>query len=181
LGQWVKVHVLLGVPAACDGTGDYPLAHVEVFAVDQPADFEGGVFGIGFAIGGLARSSAFGLADGGPARNPLLHLFYQEARLSHGYVVSTQGIDVGLTSLNTQGFTFIALDHDASDEDWLQPLGSLSLAGDFSGGGFSADLPFRMDTGLTDMTLLVSADQAPPNLPSDSAFPAGIEAIISPC
>ncbi len=58
-------------------------------------------------------------------------------------------------------------------------MGSLSLAGDFSAGGFSADLPFLMDTGLNDMTLWVSADQAPPNLPSDSAFPAGIAAIVS--
>jgi hypothetical protein len=170
-GQWVKVHVVLGVPAAWDGTGDFPRAHVEVFAVDQPADFEGGVFGIGFAIGGLA--------DGGPTRNPLLHLFYQGVRLSHGYIASTEGIDVGLTSINTQGFAFIALDRDATGEDWLQPLGSLSLTGDFSAGGFSADLPFLLDTGLNDMTLWISADQAPPNLPRDSAFPAGIAAIVS--
>ena len=171
MSQWVKVHVVLGVPASWDGTGDYPKAHVEVFAFDQPADFEGGVFGVGFAIGGLA--------DGGPARNPLLHLFYQGARLSHGYIVGTQGIDVGLTSLNTQGFAFIALNRDASGEDWLQPLGSLSLAGDFSAGGFTADLPFLMDTGLADTTLWISADQAPPNLPSDSAFAAGIAATVS--
>ena len=44
LGELVKVWAFLGVPAACDGTSDYPLAHVEVFAVDQPADFVG-VFG----------------------------------------------------------------------------------------------------------------------------------------
>jgi hypothetical protein len=55
----VRVLVVVGVPADWDGTGDYPIAHVEVFAVDQPADFDGGVFGVGFAIGGLA--------DGGPA------------------------------------------------------------------------------------------------------------------
>jgi hypothetical protein len=60
-GQWVHVPVTLGVPASWDGTGHYPVTQVEVFAVDRPADFNGGVFGIGFAIGGLA--------DGGPARN----------------------------------------------------------------------------------------------------------------
>ena len=96
---------MLGVPATWDGTGDYPVARIEVFAVDQPADFDGGVFGIGFGIGGHA--------DGGSARNPLLHLTYQGAHLSRGYIVSTQGIDAGLTSLNTDGFAFITLNRDA--------------------------------------------------------------------
>jgi hypothetical protein len=36
-GQWVKAPVVLGVPMTWDGTGDYPVAEVEVFAVDQPA------------------------------------------------------------------------------------------------------------------------------------------------
>src|SRR5271156_6486655 len=52
-GQWVKVPVVLGVPADWDGTGDYPIAQVEVFAVDQGVDqpnWNGGVFGVGFAI-----------------------------------------------------------------------------------------------------------------------------------
>jgi hypothetical protein len=53
-GQWVKVPVILGVPALWDGTGDYPLAEVEVFAVDRPDGFDGGILGIGLAIGGLA-------------------------------------------------------------------------------------------------------------------------------
>jgi len=166
LGQWVRVPVALGVPAAWDGTGDYPMAHVEVFAVDQPADFDGGVFGVGFAIGGLA--------DGGPARNPLLHLTYQGTHLSHGYIISTEGINVGLTSDNTEGFAFISLDRDASGEDWTQPLGSISLTGDFS-----ADLPFLLDTGIDEMILWVSVNHAPPNLPSDSAFPAGIAVSVS--
>ena len=44
-GQWVKAPVALGVPATWDGTGDYPMAEVEVFAADQPADFDGGILG----------------------------------------------------------------------------------------------------------------------------------------
>jgi hypothetical protein len=170
-GQWVKVPVILGVPADWDGTGDYPVAHVEVFAVDQPVGFDGGVFGIGFAIGGLA--------DGGPARNPLLHLRYQGVRLSRGYIISTKGVDVGLTSLNTEGFAFIALDRDDSGEDWLQPSGSVALSGDFSVDGFYADLPILMDTGIDYMILWVRADNVPPNLASDSPFPAGVSVTIS--
>ncbi len=171
LGQWVKVPVVLGVPAAWNGTGDYPIAHIEVFAVDRPADFDGGVFGVGFGIDGLA--------DGGPSRNPLLHLAYQGDHLRHGYIVSTQGVDVGLTPLNTEGFAFIALERDATGEDWLQPIGSVGLSGDFSGDGFSTDLPLLMDTGVDNMILWVSASHAPPDLPSHSAFPAGIAVSIS--
>ena len=170
-GQWVKVPGVLGVPAAWDGTGDYPVANIEVFAVDRPGDFDGGVFGIGFGIGGLA--------DGGPARNPLLHLRYQGTHLRHGYIISSRGIEVGLTSLNTESFAFIALDRDASGEDWMQPFGSVTLSGDYSPDGFYADLPILMDTGIDKMILWVNADFAPPNLASKSAFPAGISVNIS--
>jgi hypothetical protein len=170
-GQWVRVPVVVGVPATWDGTGEYPVAQIEVFAVDQPKDFEGGVFGIGFGIGGLA--------DGGPARNPLLHLYYQEVHLRHGYIIGTQGVDVGLTSNNAEGFAHIALDRDASGEDWMQPLGSVGLSGDFSPDGFYADLPIIVDTGIGTMILWVNAESPPPNLPSNSAFPAGISVSIT--
>jgi hypothetical protein len=170
-GQWVKVPVVLGVPAGWDGAADYPVADVDVFAVDRPANFDGGVLGVGFAIGGSA--------DGGPARNPLLHLRYQGAHLRDGYIVSTQGLDVGLTSLNIEGFAFVALSRDAFGEDWMQPFGSVGLAGDFSADGFSVDLPILMDTGIDNMILWVSADNPPPNLARNSAFPAGIAVNIS--
>jgi hypothetical protein len=171
LGQWVKVPVVLGVPAGWNGTGDYPLAHVEVFVADRPANFDGGVLGIGFAINHLA--------DGGPARNPLLHLTYRGEHLSQGYIVSAQGIDVGLTPPNRKGFALIALDRNVTNEDWLQPHGRVDLTGDFSAGGFSTDLPFLMDTGIPNMILWVHANHTPPNLPIHSAFPAGIAVTIS--
>ena len=170
-GQWVRVQVVVGVPADWDGTGEFPVADIEVFAVDPSVGFTGGVLGIGFGIGGLA--------DGGPARNPLLHLRYRGAHLSQGYIVSTQGVEVSLTELNTQGFSFITLEPDATGEDWLQPPASVTLSGDFSHEGFAADLPILIDTGINDMILWVSADNAPPNLASGTAFPAGISVSIS--
>ncbi len=170
-GQWVKVPVVIGVPAAWDGTGDYPVAYIEVFAVDQPADFTGGVFGIGFGIGGLA--------DGGPARNPLLHLRHQGTHLRHGYIISTQGLDVGLAASNMEGFSFMKLSGDASGRDWMQPSGSVGLSGDFSPDEYYADLPFLMDTGISAMILWVRAESVPPNLPNDTAFPPGISVTIS--
>jgi hypothetical protein len=177
LGQWVKVPVILGVPAVWDGGGDYPIAHVEVFAVDraftddQPVIFDGGVLGIGFAIGGLA--------DGGPTRNPLLHLTFQGMRLSRGYIVSTGGIEVGLTPQNTRGFAFISLYRNASGEDWMQPFGGVGLTGDFSPDGFSIDLPILVDTGIDDMILWVDPNSSPPNLPSNATFPPGIAVSVS--
>jgi hypothetical protein len=170
-GQWITVPVVVGVPDSWDGTGDFPSAQIEVFAVDQPADFNGGVFGIGFAIGGSA--------DGGPARNPLLHLTYRGLSLSPGYIVTTQDLELGLTASDTQDFAFVALDRNASDEDWKQPLGSIELVADDSSDSFSIDLPILIDTGVAEMILWVSADQAPLNLPKSRAFPAGITASIS--
>ena len=166
-GQWVKVPVVLGVPADWDGTGDYPVAQVEVFAVDRPVDFDGGVFGIGFGIDGHA--------DGGPARNPLLHMSDHGERLNDGYIVSTRGVDVGLTAANTAGFAFIALDRNDSAADWRQPLGSVALSAPFSPNGFAVNLPILVDTGIKAMILWVGAGSAPPELASGSSVPDGVK------
>jgi hypothetical protein len=147
-GQWVKVPVVLGVPLTWDGTGDYPIVEREVFAVDRPTEFDGGVFGIGFGIGGAA--------DGGAARNPLLHLSYRGEKLHGGYIIGSQGLEVGLTSTNTTGFAFLGLRRNDADSDWMQPPGSLSLPG-----GFSIDLPFLMDTGIDEMLLWLAAAKRP--------------------
>ena len=171
LGQWVELSVVLGVPPDWDGTGAFPVACVEVFAVDQPAGFNGGVFGVGFGIGGLA--------DGGPARNPLLHLSYQGASLSTGYIVGAAGINVGQTAAGAPGFALITLARDPSGEDWLQPLGSVTLSGGSTNIDFSADLPILIDTGIKSMILWVSADHAPPSISSGTAFPAGISVSIT--
>jgi hypothetical protein len=170
-GQWVRVPVVLGVPASWDGTGNFPIAQIEVFAVDRPADFNFGVFGVGFAIGGLA--------DGGPARNPLLHMKYLEMPLSPAYIVSTKGIEVGPNSLSEKGFAFIGLERDAAGNDWMQPLGSMKLTANFSADTFSADLPFLMDTGIAEMILWIRTNHAPLNLPSHHKFRDGITASIS--
>jgi hypothetical protein len=165
LGQWVRVPVELGVPAGWDGTGDYPMADVEVFAVDQPADFDGGVLGIGFGIGGLA--------DGGPDRNPLLHLVYQGEHLSRGYIVTTQGIGAGLTSLNSERFAFIALDPNDSGDDWLQPLGHYRLSGTVNPAIPAGDLRIVIDTGIDYMILWLSDAASQPDVLSGTPFPDG--------
>ncbi|MBD5633044.1 MAG: hypothetical protein IAI49_01085 [Candidatus Eremiobacteraeota bacterium] len=168
-GQWVEVQVVLGVPANWDGTGDYPIARLEVFAFDEPAVTDRGIFGIGFGIGGSA--------DGGPARNPLLALTYQGTSLSRGYIVTQHGIDAGLSRANTQGFAFVALERHARGHDWLQPVGNIRLSSD-STDGFTTDLKILIDTGIDEMILWVSADDAP-SVPRDTAFPAGISVSVA--
>jgi len=61
----------------------------------------------------------------------------------------------------------------------MQPFGSIDLSGDFSADGYYVDLPILMDTGIDDMILWVGADDAPPNLASNTAFPAGISVNLS--
>jgi hypothetical protein len=165
-GQWVRVPVVLGVPPMRDETGEYPSAEIEVFAVDRPADFDGGVLGVGFGIGGIA--------DGGPRRNPLLHLTYQGERLHRGYIIGSQGLEAGLTSLNTDGFDFIELRRNDEDSDWMQPMGSLGLLEDFS-----VDLPVLIDTGLDEMLLWLDVAARPPALANYSQFPTGVPVTIA--
>jgi hypothetical protein len=121
------------------------------FAVDRPTGFDGGILGVGFAIGGLA--------DGGPARNPFLHLTYQGKNLHGGYIIGSQGLEVGLTSLNTAGFAFIDLQRNEADSDWMQPMGNLGLPD-----GFSVDLPTLVDTGVDEMLLWLAPADRPPAL-----------------
>ena len=170
-GQWVKVPLVLGVPADWDGTRDYPVANVEVFAVDRPAAFDGGLFGVGFGIGGRA--------DGGPDRNPILQMRYHGAQLGQGYIVSTEGVDVGLTAMNTEGFAFITLDRDAASGDWRPPYGSVELSADFSPDRFKTHMPVLMDTGIKPMILWVSTDSRPRGLTANSALRDGVSVSVS--
>ena len=163
-GQWVRAPVILGVPETWDGDGDYPMAEVEVFAVDRPTDFDGGILGVGFAISGPA--------NGGPARNPLLHLTYQGEKLRRGYIIRSQGLEAGLTSANTDGFAFVELQRNADGDDWMQPMGRLGLPNDFS-----VDLPLLVDTGVDVMLLWLSPGDRPAG--SANAVPAGVVVTIT--
>jgi hypothetical protein len=165
-GQWVKAPVILGVPETWDGDGDYPTAEVEVFAVDRPTDFDGGILGVGFAIGGLA--------DGGPARNPLLHLTYHGEKLRRGYIIRTQDLEAGLTSANTGGFAFVELQRNADGGDWMQPTGALALPNNFS-----VDLPVLVDTGVPEMLLWLSPADRPPGTTNASKMPNGVAVTVS--
>jgi hypothetical protein len=70
---------------------------------------------------------------------------YQGEPLSQGYILSTSGIDAGVTAANSEGFAFVALGRASSGGDWKQPLGNVSLTGNFSADGFRADLPLLIN------------------------------------
>ena len=173
-GQWVDVPVVLGVPPDWDGTGDYPTAQIEVFAVDKPSDFKGGMFGVGFGI-------IDAQANGGPGRNPLLDISYRGAPLKHGYIIGAEGVELGLTPTNTAGFAFISLEPNGSPDDFFQPLASYGVSGVVSGTPFAlaGDLPLLVDTGISHMILWLDAHGALPPLNSGAEFPTGISVRLS--
>jgi hypothetical protein len=104
---------------------------------------------------------------------------YLGARLRQGYIVSTKGVDVGLTAVNTEGFAFITLDRDAAGRDWRPPNGSVDLSADFSPDGFKAHMPVLMDTGIKRMILWVSVDSCPPGLTANSSLRDGVSVSVS--
>jgi len=165
-GQWVKVSAVIGVPEGWDGTGDFPTAEIEVFAVDSLAAFSGGMFGIGFAIEAEA--------NGGAARNPFLHLKYAGEDLAPSYIIGADGIDVGLENIASDGFALVPLNRNAVGDDWLQPTGTLGIAEDFS-----VDLPILMDTGIQEMLLFLPVADRPASLSGVSTLPDGVAVSIS--
>ncbi len=182
-GQWVpQVSVVLGVPQSWDGTGDYPTAVIDVFAADQAFDpqtqtwraFDGGMFGIGFAIGGPA--------DGGSVRNPLRHATYKGAPLAPGYILTLQGIELGPgTADPPAGFSLVPLTRPAPNKDWEQPIGRLDLqppAG-VDWAPFTIDLPVLIDTGILDMLLWLAPAKRPPSWPTATQLPNGATVSIA--
>jgi hypothetical protein len=165
-GQWVDVPVVIGVPEAWDGAGEFPTAVVEVFAVDQPADFSGGMLGIGFAIEKDA--------NGGANRNPFLHLTQAGENLAPSYIIREEGIDVGLEQIAFDVFALVPLIRNAHDDDWLQPTGILGLAETFS-----VDLPLLMDTGIQEMLVFLPMQDRPATLASFSSLPDGVAVSVS--
>ena len=107
-------------------------------------------------------------------RNPFLHIIYQGEKLHRGYIIGTQGLELGLTSLNTAGFAFIKSQRNEADTDWLQPIASLGLPD-----GFNINLPILIDTGLDEMLLGLAIADRPPTLANDTQFPTGVPVAIA--
>jgi hypothetical protein len=99
-------------------------------------------------------------AQSGPSKNPFLNVAAvngaKAERLRRGYLVTRQGVFVGLTAASTQGdFAYVKLER--ADEDWAPTPVCISV----NGATPAACGSLLMDTGVTAMYLTVPASQAP--------------------
>jgi hypothetical protein len=96
----------------------------------------------------------------GPDKNPFLNVAAvnggKAEHLRRGYLVTRQGVFVGLTAASTQGdFAYVKLER--ADEDWAPTPVCISV----NGATPAACGSLLMDTGVTAMYLTVPASQAP--------------------
>ena len=107
-------------------------------------------FGIGFAGGA-------GQPQGTPDKNAFLNVTSisgSASQLSPGYILSTQGVEIGLTSGNTQGFALIKLEPLLAPDstqwqtapasanvltDWQHPRGTITVNGSSGSGSILFD------------------------------------------
>jgi hypothetical protein len=83
------------------------------------------------------------------------------APLRRGYIVTRQGVHVGLTADNTRDdFAYIKLAPAANGRDWAPMPACISI----NGATPAACGTLLMDTGVTTMYLTVPDDQAPPDI-----------------
>ncbi|WP_267211619.1 pepsin/retropepsin-like aspartic protease family protein [Chelatococcus asaccharovorans] len=112
------------------------------------------MLGIGFAREGDRQSQST------PDKNPFLSLpdmgeMNKPGRLRRGYVVTREGVHVGLTRANTGGeFRFVKLARADDGSDWTAIPGCMSV-----GGGEPACGTALIDTGVSDMYLTVPPDR----------------------
>jgi hypothetical protein len=82
------------------------------------------------------------------------------APLRRGYIVTRQGVHIGLTADNTRGdFAYVKLAPAASGRDWAPLPACIAV----NGATPAACGSLLMDTGVTTMYLTVPDDQAPPD------------------
>ena len=110
-------------------------------------------------------------AQSGPDRNPFLNILKLEAGdanlepMRRGYIVTRDGIHVGLTSTNTQGdFSYVKLVPEADGKDWAATPACISVNGTKP----AACGSLLMDTGVTTMYLTAPRSQAPADLVTES-------------
>jgi hypothetical protein len=163
IGRWVVTPVTV---MGRNGVG-ITTAPIPVLAVDRvectakarrcsPREDPRGISMLGI---GFARRHDH-QAQSGPDKNPFLNVAAvngaKAERLRRGYLVTRQGVFVGLTAPNTQGdFTYVKLER--ADEDWSPMPVCISVNGTTP----AACGSLLMDTGVTAMYLTVPPSQAP--------------------
>ncbi|CAO4136659.1 hypothetical protein [Methylorubrum extorquens] len=177
IGRWVTVSVTLwGRDGASVSTNPLP-----VLAVDRiecapnarnctPTEAPRGVamMGVGFGREGDSQ------AQSTPDTNPLLNALPPgSGPIHHGYVVTREGVHVGLTRANSRGdFRFVKLDpNPAVAGDWLG-IPVCVVVNDQEPSACGRGL---IDTGVTGMFLTLPPDQVANNVGPD---PEGRDALL---
>lgn len=160
VGQWVVTPVTLsGKEGASVTTEPMPvLAVTELRCLDDARDCTPrqmpehiAMVGIGFAREADHQSQST------PDKNPLLRVTGGEGPRRHGYILSPEGVHVGLTAENTRGdFRFLKLDRKADGGDWAATPACLSV----NGARPPACGTLLVDTGVAVMYLTLPPEQA---------------------
>lgn len=160
VGQWVVTPVTLsGKEGASITTAPMPvLAVTELRCLDYARDCTPrqmpehiAMVGIGFAREGDKQSQST------PDKNPLLQVAGGEGPRRQGYILSPEGVHVGLTGGNTGGaFRYLKLERNADGSDWQPTPACLSL----NGASPPACGTALVDTGVGVMYLTLPAAQA---------------------
>lgn len=106
--------------------------------------------GVGFAREGDLQSQST------PDKTPLLHVAGGEGQRRQGYILSPEGMHIGLTAENTRGnFRFLKLERNRADTDWAPMPACFSLNGTIP----AACGTLLMGTGVSVMYLTLPAAQ----------------------
>lgn len=159
IGQWVTTPVaIVGAEGAGMETEPMPvlavtrvecLAHArDCTPSNDPRHIA--MVGIGFAREHDAQ------AQSTPEKNPLLRMAGGET-LRRGYILTAEGVHVGLTGANTKGeFRFVKLDRQQELPDWSAVPACISLNGQTP----PACGTMLVDTGVSSMFMTVPSNQA---------------------
>jgi hypothetical protein len=174
-GRWVVTPVTIaGADGASVTTSTIPVlavTRIECTATARrctPNESPRGVSMLGIGFG---RPSSTDLNDdqaqSRPNKNPFLNIAAisgdgsNATRVQRGYVVTRQGVHVGLTADNTRGdFAYVKLAPAANGRDWAPMPACISI----NGATPAACGTLLMDTGVTTMYLTVPEDQAAPDI-----------------
>ncbi len=160
IGRWVVTPLaLVGRDGARVETEPMPVlgvTRVECWTIARdctPHDDPSGIamVGIGFARQGDHQSQST------PDKNPLLRIAGGGEERRRGYILSPQGVHIGLTPANTQGdFRYIKLARAADRPDWAPLPACISINGQTP----PACGTMLMDTGVSAMFIPLPPSQA---------------------
>lgn len=159
-GQWVITRLaLVGQRGARIETEPMPvLAVTNVDCLETARDCTPSssprniaMVGVGFGREGDQQSQST------PDRNPLLRIAAGDGQRRRGYVLTREGVHVGLTGENTRGeFRFVKLDRRPDGRDWAGIPACISLNGQTP----PACGSMLLDTGVSTMFMTVTPEQA---------------------